>query len=232
MNHLHFETINSTQLYLKENIETLLKNNSDILISCDFQTHGIGRSGNSWIHQPKSIAMSFTITPSLELTITPIEIGIATILFFRETFNQTLFLKWPNDLMSISRKKVGGIITHFHNNDNLIAGLGINLDLLSNQANDQFRYGIDALNLQTDLTVKQISELLYKYILKNRIDVNQVVNFFNKHCLHMNKAVKIEDHQITTEGICRGINQMGALLIESQKEIQPFISGSLTLTDY
>ena len=66
MHHAHFETIDSTQLYLKNNYSDLAKKNREknILISSSQQSKGIGRHGNSWDHYKNSLAFSF----SLEIT--------------------------------------------------------------------------------------------------------------------------------------------------------------------
>lgn len=81
MYHTHFNTIHSTQIYLRDNLVELKGHSDEILVSTNEQTLGIGRRGSHWDSYENSLAMSFTMKPNLVPTLTPIEIGISPLSF-------------------------------------------------------------------------------------------------------------------------------------------------------
>jgi BirA family biotin operon repressor/biotin-[acetyl-CoA-carboxylase] ligase len=233
MHHQHFNTIPSTQIYLKDNLEALKMNDDDILISCSEQTNGVGRRENSWENYSNSIAMSFTLKPNQIASLTPIEIGIAAIIFLKNKFNKDLFLKWPNDLLNVDGKKCGGILCQYIDNSTVIVGLGINLGKLDIVDNISYRHGLgnvdQDLELQ-DLDRKIISHELYNHFLANRFnDLQTITNLFNKYCFHINKQVCIFEDGKEQIGIFKGIGNNGEALVEIDSTIHSFLSSSLTI---
>ncbi len=127
MYHQHFNSIASTQTYLKDNLELLKEKDDDILISASEQSAGLGQRGNQWDNYPNNITLSFTLEPQRVATLTPLEIGILVISFIKKKFNQDLFLKWPNDILTKEGKKCGGILCQYIDSSTVIVGVGINL---------------------------------------------------------------------------------------------------------
>lgn len=233
MYHRHFNTIDSTQLYLKDNLEELKLKANDILISCSEQTSGIGRRGNSWNTFPNSLAISFTITPNATPTLTPIELALITIGFFQKKFNKQLFLKWPNDLLTIDGQKCGGIICQYIDSSTVIAGLGINLGKFEIPLHHNFRHGLGSIDQQLELKTfdqERISNELYHEVLTTRISsVENLQKNFQEHCAHLNKDVFIFEDEKDHLGIFRGIGNNGEALVEVDSTIHKFISSSLTI---
>ena len=225
MQHLHFQKIPSTQIYLKDHLKEF--SDHEVLISCTEQSEGIGRTGNSWDFYPESLAMSFLLTPHPIPTLTSIEIGLLSVLFFKQKFNQTLFLKWPNDLMTTGQNKCGGIISHYIDASNIVAGLGINFSPPTQT------YAYQASHITTpDYVVdkKELSLEIYNYILKNRISFDdKITNLFISHCAHLEQSVTMIDGDQTFQGLFRGIGPRGEALIENNGMTKSFLSGSLLL---
>ena len=127
--HLKFEELDSTQIWLKENIISHLDSNT--LVSTRLQLKGTGRLGSTWNQFGASLAFSFLVAPCDPLTLTSLEIGVQ-IANFLISKNQEVILKWPNDILIKEKdgfKKVGGILSHYHSKDILIVGVGLNLEL-------------------------------------------------------------------------------------------------------
>jgi len=126
---LSFDTLGSTQEYLKESLRQQ-KLKSPIAITTAIQTNGIGSRENRWEGFEGNIFVSF----ALELQALPHDLKIESAsIYFAYILKETLvalgsevWLKWPNDLY-IDDKKIGGIITHL-NGDNIVCGFGINVD--------------------------------------------------------------------------------------------------------
>lgn len=233
MYHQHFNTIGSTQIYLKNNLENLLEKESDILVSCSSQTEGVGRRGNSWQSFTNSLAMSFTLKPNPVASLTPIEVGVITVNFIKMSLGKDLKLKWPNDIMA-DGKKCGGIICQYINDSTVIVGLGLNLGKFEMPKIITFPYGLASVDPELELKTfdqERISKEFYTYLLNNRMDKTEdLKNSFNQLCYHINKDVFIfdgEDHI----GIFRGIGDLGEALVEIDSNVKKFITSSLTVMD-
>lgn len=235
MHHQHFNTIGSTQIFLKENLERLQSKEHDILISCSEQTGGIGRKGNSWDTYPNSLAMSFTLKPNIRPTLTPIEIGLMAIKFFNKKFHKELFLKWPNDILTKDGKKCGGILCQYIDETTVIAGLGVNLGRLSVKNDKGYKHGlgnVDESLVLSEADQEKISKELYEEFLNNRyISNTDLINEFRKYCHHMNKEVFIFEDEKDYIGTFRGIGENGEALVEINNKIKTFLSSSLTILD-
>ena len=196
----------------------------EVLISCDEQTSGIGRTNNKWDFYPQSLAMSFLISPNSIPTITPLEIGIIIILFFKEQFNIDIKLKWPNDLMTDDSKKTGGIICHYIDQNKIIVGLGINFTLPTNT----YSYNSACLTLPIQQDLKELSLKIYQYILSHRIPKN-LPEIFNKYCIHLNQHVSMVLEEQTFLGEFIGITNHGEAILKINGENKTFLAGSLLL---
>lgn len=234
MYHKHFTSIDSTQKFLKENLDDLLLHSNDVLVSCNEQTNGIGRNGKDWKEQTNSIAQSFTFKPSLKASLTPIEIGILTIEFIKQEFQVNCSLKWPNDLLGPHKQKCGGILTQYINEMTTIAGVGLNLGKIEiANIDNTFKHGLD--NVCSDLVIsdedkKEISKKYYQYLLNHRIkNLDDLKKRFISVCAHMNALCEVDDDNEFYTGIFKGIGSFGEaiLLVDGQEKL--FLSSSLKI---
>lgn len=235
MYHQHFNSIASTQIYLKDNLEGLKLKATDILISCTEQTDGVGRRGNSWQSFSNSLALSFTLKPNRVPSLTPIEVGLMTIAYFKKHSGIDLTLKWPNDILTRDKQKCGGIICQYIDESTVLVGLGLNLGKFDKPEQTNFRHGLasidHALELHND-DQKKISSELYLEFLNSRIsDTDELRDTFNKHCLHLDKEVYLFEDGKDFIGRFKGIGENGEALVEIDSTIQKFLSSSLTLLD-
>ena len=233
MYHQHFNSIPSTQIYLKDNLGTLQSKENNVLISCSEQTQGMGRRGNSWDSYPNSLALSFTLKPNDIATLTPIEIGLIAIKFFKKKFNKDLLLKWPNDILTSAGKKCGGILCQYIDKSTVVVGLGINLGKLEAPKNNIYRHGLGSVDQSLELKAfdqERISSELYNDLLLNRYDgLSELKEAFNKNCYHTNMDVFIHEDGEDYIGVFRGIGDFGEALIEKDRAIHSFLSSSLTI---
>lgn len=234
MHHSHFNSIHSTQIYLRDNLTELKRHSPDILISATEQTSGVGRRGNQWDSYDNSIAMSFTIAPNPVPTLTPLEIGLLVVLFFKKEFGVSIGLKWPNDLLTLEGKKCGGIIAQYVDTQTVVAGLGVNLgSLQATSAPGHYKHGLGNVIPELKLGAndhREISLKIYSFILANRVESSlQIEQLFKEHCVHINQKVSLDDEGENHEGIFLGIGQNGEALVEVNGECLPFLSSSLKI---
>lgn len=234
MYHSHFNSIHSTQLYLRDNLNELKNHSTEILISASEQTMGIGRKGSQWDSYQNSIAMSFTLKPNFVPTMTPIEIGILAAEFIKSEFDKIICLKWPNDLMTENSHKCGGIIAQYIDTETIICGIGINLGPVSvDRVPENYKHGLGNVSNSLKLSEesqKQISEKLYSFIIKNRIqDVALMQKRFQESCIHIEKMVNVDDDGQNFEGKFMGIGMNGEALIEINGVVTPILASSLKI---
>jgi len=152
---IYLQTINSTQIYLKDLIKKVPK---EYFIYTLNQTNGVGSRGNSWLGVEGNLFFSFSICKDnlpKDLKIESSSIYFSYLL--KEVLSELgsdVFIKWPNDFY-IKDKKIGGTITNMVNNF-LICGSGLNL----NKVNDEFGF------LDIDIDIKY---LIKKYIKKIKL---------------------------------------------------------------
>lgn len=227
MENIHLKTIHSTQDYLKsllkERSTEICNNFEAILVSCDQQTKGIGRHSKMWNDHENSLALSFTIRPNLELTLTTLEISVIIALYFKSNFNILLELKWPNDIFK-NKQKVSGVLID-KVSQHLIVGVGINL--LESQEH-QLSGVFEKL---PHIDKRKWAKELYQYILTNRLTPDQTIEQWNQLCLHINKNVIISTDSEMTTGVFRGIGPHGQARVKSQQEIKELYTGSLRVID-
>ena len=140
---LCFDTLESTQTYLLEEIKSK-RLTAPVCVMAKKQTKGIGSRDNSWEGGEGNLFFSFAI--DLKDLPKDLPLSSASIYFsyiMREILNgydNEVWLKWPNDLYEKSNK-IGGTITKKFDNI-LLCGIGINLQKKLN--------GFKALNINVE----------------------------------------------------------------------------------
>ncbi len=232
INHLKFESLDSTQIWLKENIISHLGSNT--LVSTRIQSKGTGRLGNRWNQFGASLAFSLLLKPCDPLTLTSLEIGIH-LASFLNSMDQKVLLKWPNDILikeGNGFKKVGGILSHYQGPEVLIVGIGLNLELSKDESfqDKDFKFPPGALNMDLSRLKDFYHSLPYKfyeYILNNRLQSDDIISKWNQLCAHKDLTVKIVDGKSSYSGTFEGIGPNGEALVKGPSESKKFISGSL-----
>jgi BirA family biotin operon repressor/biotin-[acetyl-CoA-carboxylase] ligase len=234
MHHVHFNSIHSTQLFLKDNLIELTSHDSNVLISAEEQTSGIGRRGNYWDTYQSSLALSFTLEPNQIPTLTPIEVGCIICQFLEEVYQQKIQLKWPNDLLDKNGKKCGGIISQYIHQNLVIVGVGLNGTFSNNSISipDHYKHGLGQIQFpaNTPHYQKANSFDIYQFILKNRISNPEALNeTFNKYCAHIDASVQITEDDQTIIGVFAGIGANGEAIVRVNNENKSFLSSSLKI---
>lgn len=165
---LWFETLPSTQTYLKEKLKSS-ELSSPIAVVAELQTDGIGSRGNSWTGLEGNLFFSFAISRHnlpddllLESTSIYFAYSLKEVL---EEAGSTLWLKWPNDFY-LDNTKIGGVVTFMRGND-LICGMGLNLV----DSPDGFNH------LDIKINKKELLDKFFKKI-ENKVSWKQIFSKF------------------------------------------------------
>ena len=217
------------------------------------QTAGKGRMGRSWISSPNqtltfSIAYPFKKTAQ-ELSGLSLAIGLgvikgishATHIPLKELHHRGLGLKWPNDILLKNNKLAGMLIEGGQLKPGdptwLIIGVGLNL----NKSPDlEYQIGRKASCLN-DIANSQVlnSDIIWLEMLK---ELGLVIEEFEKSSFqtfqkiwnhwdaYQGKVCQIhQENQLQLEGIEKGVDQNGVLLIETSAGLKKVISGDVSL---
>lgn len=227
MQHIHFQECSSTQNYFLEKRSELLEKNANTLISTSSQPEGVGRREKTWIQRENSLAFSFNITPNSVPSLTSLEVGILISKYLSSLHSISLFVKWPNDLLDFTGKKLGGIICHMQGPNSIIVGVGINY---KSHLSKEYDYPIAEIETKLqDEQLKSYPRDIYQYILDNRLSNIEVVQSWNQFHFYQNKEVKITDLNHAVCGEFIGINEQGVALVKDQAgRIHKVATGSLS----
>jgi len=221
-----FEEIDSTNEFLKKNIQS----NEFNLVASEKQTNGKGRRGKNW-YSPKKGNIYMSISTKNIFKSGPLSLitGIICIkVLSNASQTEEIGLKWPNDLV-FNNKKIGGILVEKDicaNEERTIIGIGINFNINGeeNWWGDLSELKIE--NQRNEIIAKITSEIIKTYDRDHFDWVNQWENL----CIHLNKEVKIHNHNSTTEdGVFIGIEDDGSALIKTESGMKSFKSSEISI---
>lgn len=228
-----FESINSTNTYIKSNIDNL--SNKTVIIS-KHQTDGRGRYERNFVsNDDKGIYCSFLIKEEInENLLKHLNIKIACALHnaIKETFNIDTQIKWPNDLI-IDHKKCAGILieTQLSNNhyNSIIIGFGLNiykqefdpnLSLIATTLEDH-KYQTYNRNIFISHFFNQLD-----YFLSNK----EIIPYFKKHMIPIDSYVYMTVNNSKERVKIRDLNENGQLIIEtSNNEVLTLFNEEISL---
>lgn len=213
-----------------------------VLISVERQTQGKGRRGRQWESGvAKNITFSFAwrfdngpnVVEGLSLAV-----GVAVARVLKKVGIPNPGLKWPNDVQVDGQKICGILLEMVADQDvcHVIIGVGLNVEM-----DDGFMAHVD--QPWTDLVTRLKSRPSRNYILaeltKELIDICTLFEDGNgmKHFQHQWQAYDVLFNQSVTvstvsqqrQGVARGIDQKGALLLEENGELVALHGGEISV---
>ncbi|MCF6129960.1 biotin--[acetyl-CoA-carboxylase] ligase [Flavobacterium sp. AS60] len=132
---IKLDAIDSTNDFLKQLVKESAVENFTIVIAKE-QTKGKGQMGAKWISEPgKNLTMS-VLVKDVQLTNQSVfDFNIAVALSIVDALKKMEFpnisIKWPNDIMSDSKKVSGVLIENIFKHDgnfNSVVGIGLNVN--------------------------------------------------------------------------------------------------------
>jgi BirA family biotin operon repressor/biotin-[acetyl-CoA-carboxylase] ligase len=216
------------------------------LCLAEYQTAGRGRRGRDWrspfgANLYLSLAWRFAEMPP-QFSALGLVVGVALAEVLAAAGAKGIGLKWPNDLHWQGRKLAGILIEHRGESGGparVVLGLGLNLSMSAAQAE-----GIDqpwttlTEVLRVDARVMPERNALCATIVEgllralDEFSAHGFTGFARRwktHDLLQGKPVKLEHDGQVINGIARGIDDDGALLLEMAGRTQRFLSGDLSL---
>jgi BirA family transcriptional regulator, biotin operon repressor / biotin---[acetyl-CoA-carboxylase] ligase len=208
----------------------------------EHQSAGRGRHGRSW-HSPfgtnlyLSLAWTFPQWPA-ELTALPLATGVATAAALDELRLESLRLKWPNDLWC-GDAKLGGILIEQRGESGgacrVVIGLGLNVAMRSATTAH--------IGAPWTTLAEQLGKAPSRNALAGRILAQWVAMLerfaregfapfepgFRALDLLRNRAVQLALPDGELGGIARGVDETGALLVDTGDTRRRILSGDVSL---
>lgn len=236
-----FRQIDSTNQYLLDKVE-LGENMHGYVCLAEQQSAGRGRRGRVWV-SPFAQNIYCSLQWRFEKGMQALEglslvVALAIVEALQSCDIQGLALKWPNDIMA-ENKKLAGILLEVRGDltdcCDVVIGFGINVGMSakSGEAIDQAWIALDDFRQKVFNRNDLLPPILDQMIKDLRLFEHEGFSVFqqrwNRLDAYMGKTVKIiagKDQQL---GIERGVNQQGALLLESNGVLKAFHGGELSL---
>ncbi len=217
---LVFDTLPSTNTYIKENIGNL---EDKSIVIADKQIAGKGRLGNSWLCDDENgmLAMSLLIKNPLQPHRLTVVAAVAVSRAIEKLTGQQAYIKWTNDIICENKKICGILCESAIKGDSLfyvICGIGINIS--------QPQSFFDNNNLPNGASLKSLYGKSYAKIQLAELVVENIISAMNESfenilacykekCCTLGKYVKFIRNNKEVTAYAKDINSDGMLICEA-----------------
>ncbi|MGS0683490.1 bifunctional biotin--[acetyl-CoA-carboxylase] ligase/biotin operon repressor BirA [Shewanella sp. 125m-7] len=234
----YFDDIPSTNAFILKHAEELVS--GDICVA-EYQSAGRGRRGRVWVspygcHLYFSMYWQFPQGMAQAMGLSLV-VACSIVSVLEQLDVKDVGVKWPNDIY-LENKKLAGVLIEMNGQTdsqcNLVIGIGLNMAMgeqhaakidqpwndLSGQLNMPDKTALLVLlqkQLQQDLSLFQSSGL------KAFTERWSAADLFEGH------AVKLLMGQDEVHGVCRGIDEQGAIVLETESGLHSYIGGEISL---
>ncbi|HIP76130.1 MAG TPA: bifunctional biotin--[acetyl-CoA-carboxylase] ligase/biotin operon repressor BirA [Psychromonas hadalis] len=233
------QILDSTNQWLIDNINNI---ESGQVCIAEYQLAGRGRRGRKWV-SPFASHLYFSYYNAFNVSLDQLSgvsllVGLVCVNALEKLSVEGLKLKWPNDIY-YQNKKLAGILIETapstRDQTKVIIGIGINVKMPPDQAKLIDQPWIDLNSVTTGkidrnqlsaLLIKELDTLLPKF---EKEGLSPFIDQWFKYDNFLNQPVSLIIGEQIEPGICKGINQHGALLLEQNGKIIPFIGGEISL---
>jgi len=230
--------IDSTNQYLLDRLPNLSSGDACI---AEYQQAGRGRRGRKWFSPFGAnlyLSMYWRLEqgPAAAIGLSLV-IGIVMAEVLHELGADRVRVKWPNDLY-LQDRKLAGILVELTGKTGdaaqIVIGAGINLAMrrVEEDVVNQGWINLQEAGIKIDrnqLAVRLINELRQALMTFEQEGLASFLNRWEKLDNFIHRPVKLIIGEKEIAGISRGIDEQGALLLEQDGVIKPWIGGEISL---
>lgn len=232
--------IDSTNSYLMRRLPNNIKHGQVCI--AEHQNAGRGRRGRKWVSPFGShiyMSMHWYIEQGMAAAMgLSLVTALAVSDAIKSLYKLDVQLKWPNDIY-LGGVKLAGILIELEGQAlepcHSIIGIGLNLSMPEKSAKDVTQPWTD-LQQHTSIEIdrNQLSATLVA-CLEHRLMQHQskglavMMDEWHQQDFFLNKKVRLLTGERQAQGICRGINSQGALLLEIDGQIKTIYGGEVSL---
>ena len=234
-----FSVIDSTNQHLLERVSRLQSGES-CLAEC--QTAGRGRRGKPWV-SPFGCQLILSMYWRLEQGMAAamglsLAVGVAVVEALESLGYPGVELKWPNDLYYQGRK-LAGILVEMSGSAgascHLVIGIGLNLAMPARQGEKIDQAWSELRHVQPELVDRnQLAACVLLHLQRAMQTFEQsglasFVDSWNRLDYFASRPVRLLMGEQEIRGIARGIDDRGALRLETDEGIKYYLGGEISL---
>jgi BirA family transcriptional regulator, biotin operon repressor / biotin---[acetyl-CoA-carboxylase] ligase len=235
------EQVDSTNAWAQT--EKKNKAGCDVFLA-EQQTAGRGRRGRAWV-SPMAANIYLTLRHSFDkglpaMSGLSLAVGMLVAKALRELGFSMLGVKWPNDIMTYSHQKCGGILIEVQGDVQgpvtAIIGIGLNVQMPKKAADeiDQAWTDLQSLLPQQKLCRNALIAALLNQLLSalQHFESKGLVDFVSEwpqYDVLMHQSVKVIDGVSEHEGIVLGVAENGALRLQEKGLEKQYYSGEISV---
>ena len=231
--------VDSTNQYLLDKVDSL---ESGTVCLAEYQTKGRGRRGREWVSPFGSnlyLSMFWRLDTGMAAAMgLSLVVGVAIVEALEEMKLTNVKLKWPNDLY-YQDKKLAGILVEMSGQAgaaaNIVIGMGLNLMMsestkgITQPWSSLFEVAHKQEIDRNQLTITMITTLHKTLDEYERYGMAGFVEKWNRLDNFINRPVTLLIGPKEITGIARGINEHGAVLLETENGLENYIGGEISL---
>ncbi len=195
------------------------------------QTAGRGRLGRRWISRSGNLFMSQLLNPKLPMSdlVFIVAVSVAEALS-SVAQGIDIAIKWPNDIL-VSGAKICGILIEGASSETVVIGIGINL--VSAPPADQIMYpAVDLLSLGFRVERETLLKAYLSYFDANIKQCHEqgfqsIRDKWLRYAFNLGKNIKINSGGKILEGIFKGVDEKGFLLLKQDETITRITVGDV-----
>lgn len=226
-----YKETGSTNLDAKELAEK--GEEAGAVVVADMQTAGRGRRGRGWVSPSgKDIYMTLMLRPQCrpeKASVLTLVMAVSVLEAVQELIPQTCGIKWPNDIV-INNRKVCGILTEMSAELDgihyVVIGTGINVN--QEQLAEELQDKATSLYIECGEKIKRaelVARVLHYFeinytVFEKSWDFSGLVDKYNGYLVNRDREVRVLDPKGEYDGIARGINAKGELIVERKSDGQ------------
>jgi len=237
----YFEELTSTQERAAELAEQGAGQGTAVI--AETQSAGHGRLNRQWYSPPRlNLYATIILRPEIAASAVAclsLMAGVAAAEAIETVAPGIVALKWPNDVW-LKGKKTGGILAKAVSDGNQVSyvllGIGLNLNLRPGDVPDDLRRIATSVRIETGAVCDRIqvaSALFYR--LDTRYTEMQERGFaairplWERYSALAGKEVTVSDGEMRRSGVVTGIDDEGALILETGAGTVRIIAGDVSV---
>lgn len=231
--------IDSTNQFLLDRVGQLPQG---AVCLAEYQEAGRGRRGRQWLSPFGSnlyLSMYWRLDAGMAAAMgLSLIVGVAIAEALQSLGADDIKVKWPNDLY-YQDKKLAGILIEMTGQAgdaaHLVIGMGLNVAMTEKEGTDidqawtnlaQASGSLPERNQLAATLIQRLHETLEHY---EQVGLDGFIERWNRLDNYLDRPVKLLIGQRVVEGIARGINNQGALLLETEQGLMPYVGGEISL---
>lgn len=225
-----YPVLGSTNDLAKEHSENF--SGRQTVYTAKIQTAGYGKRGRQWVSEEGNLFMSQLLKAEIPVSDTVFITAVSIAETVRSlTAGLQINIKWPNDVL-IGGKKICGILIEAAANNTVVIGTGVNL--AASPEDSMVMYPADNLaahgfNISREDFLGEYLKMFDANIdLHHKQGLAAVLKKWLAYAYRLGEKIKVSQNGKVREGIFKGIDEQGFLLLEQDKNIIKIAAGDIS----